>query len=285
MNVGRNPERVDVRTPARFREARVWSRALSEAEVAAADTRPDDGLVLWLDAVDARETRPGGDGFYFAFGGDFGPTTTPSDENFCQNGVVSADRTPHPAMGEIKKQQQYVDVVPVDLAKGVVEVLNRYDFTTLSEIAVGRFEVRADDRLLAEGTLPALDVAPHATKRFTLPLPALAPEAGVEHWLDLDLRPEGRHAVGEGGARPRARAAPPRTRQARLGARHGGAARAHRDRRHAAGHGREAPTSPTASIPPRASSPRSGRRAWSSWPGRCGPTSGALRTTTTAAAT
>ena len=159
LNVGRNPERVDVRTPARFKEARVWSRALSEAEVASADTRPDDGLVLWLDAADARETRPGGDGFYFAFGGDFGPTTTPSDENFCQNGVVSADRTPHPAMGEIKKQQQYVDVVPVDLAKGVVEVLNRYDFTTLSEIAVGRFEVRADDRLLAEGALPALDVA------------------------------------------------------------------------------------------------------------------------------
>ncbi len=185
LNVGRNPERVDVRTPARFKEARVWSRALSEAEVASADTRPDDGLVLWLDAADARETRPGGDGFYFAFGGDFGPTTTPSDENFCQNGVVSADRTPHPAMGEIKKQQQYVDVVPVDLAKGVVEVLNRYDFTTLSEVAVGRFEVRADDRLLAEGALPALDVPPHAKKRITLPLPALAPEPAVEHWLDL----------------------------------------------------------------------------------------------------
>jgi beta-galactosidase len=185
LNVGRNPERVDVRTPARFREARVWSRALSEAEIAAPDTRPDDALVLWLRAADAKETRPGGDGSYFAFGGDFGPTTTPSDENFCQNGVVSADRTPHPAMGEIKKRQQYVDVAPVDLARGVVEVLNRYDFTTLSEVAVGRFQVRADDRLVAEGAFPALDVAPHGTKRFTLPLPSLAPEPGVEHWLDL----------------------------------------------------------------------------------------------------
>jgi beta-galactosidase len=185
LNVGRNPERVDVRTPARFREARVYSRALTEAEVAAPASRRDDGLVLWLDVADARVTTPGGRTDYFAYGGDFGPTTTPSDENFCQNGVVSADRTPHPGMGEIRKQQQYVDVTGVDLAKGVVSILNRYDFTTLSEIVAGRYQVRADDRVLAEGALAALDVAPHATMPVTVPLPAIAPEPGVEYWLDL----------------------------------------------------------------------------------------------------
>jgi beta-galactosidase len=185
LNVGRNPERIDMRTPARFREARVWSRALTEAEVAAPDVRPTAGLVLWLDAADAKQVRPGGGGHYFAYGGDYGPTTTPSDENFCQNGVVSADRTPHPAMGEIKYQQQYVDVTPVDLARGVVAVLNRYDFTTLSEIATGRYELRADDRVVVEGALPALDIAPHGRRQVTLPLPALPPEPGVEYWLDV----------------------------------------------------------------------------------------------------
>jgi beta-galactosidase len=185
LNVGRNPERIDVRTPARFGEARVWSRALTEAEVRSPDSRRPDGLALWLDVADAREVAPAGREEYFAYGGDFGPTTTPSDENFCQNGVVSADRTPHPALGEIEKQQQYVDVKPIDLAKGVVSILNRYDFTTLSEIAVGRYEVRADDSLLAEGTLPPLDVPPHAEKTFTLPLPEIVPEPGVEYWLDL----------------------------------------------------------------------------------------------------
>ena len=184
LNVGRNPERIDARTPARFREARVWSRALGEAEVAAA-TRPADGLALWLDLGDARQVEPGGEGYYFAYGGDFGPSTTPSDENFCQNGVVSADRTPHPAMGEIKAMQQYVDVTPVDLAKGTVAVRNDYDFTTLSELASGRFELRADDRLLAQGALPALDIAPHATRTLTLPLPPVVAEPGVEYWLDL----------------------------------------------------------------------------------------------------
>jgi beta-galactosidase len=184
LNVGRNPERIDMRTPARFREARVWARALTEAEVAAS-ARPSEALVLWLDVADAKQARPGGGGLYFAYGGDFGPTTTPSDENFCQNGVVSADRTPHPALGEIKTRQQYVDVAPVDLAKGVVSILNRYDFTTLSEIATGRYEVRADDRSVAEGTLGPLDIPPHGKRSVTVPVPTITPEPGVEYWLDL----------------------------------------------------------------------------------------------------
>jgi beta-galactosidase len=184
LNVGRNPERIDMRTPARFREARVYSRALTEAEVAS-DTRPTEGLVLWLDVADARTVPAARGDFYFAYGGDFGPTTTPSDENFCQNGVVSADRTPHPALAEIRWHQQYVEVVPLDLAKGAIEIRNRYDFTTLSEVATGRYTIRAGDRLLASGKLPPLDVPPHEARPFRVPLPAIEPSPGVEHWLDL----------------------------------------------------------------------------------------------------
>ncbi len=141
--------------------------------------------MLWLELADAKQVAPGGSGSYFAYGGDFGPSTTPSDENFCQNGVVSADRTPHPGLGEIKAMQQYVAVRPLDLSRGVVEIENRYDFTTLSEIARGRYLVRADDRVIAEGGLPPLDIAPHAGKTMVVPLPRVTPEAGVEYWLDL----------------------------------------------------------------------------------------------------
>ena len=185
LNVGRNPERIDMRTPARFREARVYARALGDAEVAAPEARGAQGLALWLDLADAKQAKPGGGGSYFAYGGDYGPSTTPSDENFCQNGVISADRTPHPGMGEIKKQQQYVDVTPVDLAKGIVAVENGYDFTILSEIAAGRYEVRADDRVVAQGPLPALDLAPHGKTEINVPMPKVTPEPGVEYWLDV----------------------------------------------------------------------------------------------------
>ncbi len=151
----------------------------------AAPTRTEDGLVLWLDLADAKQVAPGGNGSYFAYGGDFGPTTTPSDENFCQNGVVSADRTPHPAMGEIKAMQQPVDVRPLDLSRGEIAIENGYDFTTLSEIAKGRYLVRADDRVIGEGALPPLDIAPRASKTIVVPLPPITPEPGVEYWLDL----------------------------------------------------------------------------------------------------
>jgi beta-galactosidase len=185
VNVGRNPERIDERTPARFREARIYARALGEAEVAGLESRSSDGLVLWLDVADAKEVTPGGGGFFLGYGGDYGPTTTPSDENFCQNGVVTADRVPQPSMGEIRKMQQYVDTHVVDLAKGQVRVDNGYDFTNLAEILSGRYEVRADDRVIAEGALAPLDIAPHSSKTLTVPLPAITPEAGVEYWLDL----------------------------------------------------------------------------------------------------
>jgi beta-galactosidase len=182
VNVGRNPERIDRRTPARFREAQIYARALSEAEVAAPESRPPDAL--WLEVADAKVVKPGGHGFFLGYGGDFGPTTTPSDENFCQNGVVTADRVPQPAMGEIRKMQQYVDTHAVDLAKGEVRVDNGYDFTNLAEVLAGRYEVRADDRVIAEGLAP-LDVPPHASRTLTVPLPGIAPEPGVEYWLDL----------------------------------------------------------------------------------------------------
>ena len=43
-----------------------------------------------------------------AYGGDFGDT--PNDRQFCMNGLVFADRTPHPALTEAKHQQQYFPV-------------------------------------------------------------------------------------------------------------------------------------------------------------------------------
>ncbi|WP_162866721.1 glycoside hydrolase family 2 TIM barrel-domain containing protein, partial [Escherichia coli] len=41
---------------------------------------------------------------YWAYGGDFGDT--PNDRQFCLNGLVFADRTPHPALFEAQRAQQ-----------------------------------------------------------------------------------------------------------------------------------------------------------------------------------
>jgi beta-galactosidase len=187
VNIRRNPDRLDYRTPTRVREVRIYDRALGDAELRDEGVRGADGLVLWLDTADIA-AGPSRAGTYFAYGGDFGPPGTPSDENFNQNGLVSADRTPHPGLAEVKKAQQFVEVTPVALDRGEVQVTNWFDHSVLSEQFTGTWEVRADDRVIGSGTMPPLALEPRASARITLALPAISPEPGVEYWLDVTYR-------------------------------------------------------------------------------------------------
>ena len=69
---------------------------------------------------------------YWAYGGDFGPATIPSLGNFCLNGIVFPDRSPQPALHEVKKAYQYAGIKAIDLKKGLIEVHNEYAFSNLS---------------------------------------------------------------------------------------------------------------------------------------------------------
>src|SRR6185369_12364147 len=73
-----------------------------------------------------------GDKTFWAYGGDFGPAGTPSDDNFCCNGLVTPDREPHPGLFQVKHIYQYVHCTMTDAATRVVEVKNRYDFINLA---------------------------------------------------------------------------------------------------------------------------------------------------------
>ncbi|MGU0160977.1 glycoside hydrolase family 2 TIM barrel-domain containing protein [Escherichia coli] len=58
-----------------------------------------------------------------AYGGDFGDT--PNDRPFCMNGLVFADRTPHPALTEAKHAQQFFQF---RLLERKIEVTSEYMF-------------------------------------------------------------------------------------------------------------------------------------------------------------
>jgi len=131
---------------------------------------------------------PGEKKTFWAYGGDFGPPGTPSDDNFCCNGLVSPDRKPHPALPQVKKVYQYVHARPVDLAKGTVELKNWYDFINLGDIATCTWQIMADNRVLQSGELGDLNLAPRASKQLTIPFRPIQPEAGVEYFLDLSFK-------------------------------------------------------------------------------------------------
>ena len=61
---------------------------------------------------------------FWAYGGDFGKDA-PSDGNFLCNGIVSPDRTPHPAMAEVKYAYQNVGFEMTDATQGKFLITNR----------------------------------------------------------------------------------------------------------------------------------------------------------------
>ncbi len=139
----------------------------------------------WVDQGFAAKTGEGE--AYWTFGGDYGPPDVPSDGNFCCNGLVAPDRTPHPALFEVKRVYQYVQLLPADLAAGRIELRNRYAFLGLDRFDLG-WELAADGKALAEGTVDRPAVAPGGSRVVRLPLPKFHPRPGVEYFLTLSLR-------------------------------------------------------------------------------------------------
>ena len=66
---------------------------------------------------------------YFAYGGDFGDEI--NDKNFCINGLIFPDRTPHPALLEYKKLIQPIAANIIDMEQGIVDIVNKHDFVSM----------------------------------------------------------------------------------------------------------------------------------------------------------
>jgi beta-galactosidase len=123
----------------------------------------------------------------WGYGGDFGPPGTPSDNNFNINGIVQPDRVPHPSAFEVKHVYQWIDVAPVDLAAGVLEVTNSYAFRRTDDVDM-TWTVLADGVPSDSGTVvDSLPLAPHERMRVRVPWHLSTPEPGVQYYLDVRL--------------------------------------------------------------------------------------------------
>ena len=128
------------------------------------------------------------DGGFWAYGGDFGDKT-PSDGNFCCNGLVNPDRSPHPAMQEVKKVYQNIRFINRGQEGGVlnIRVHNRFFFTDLREFEF-RYSIEADGQTVAGGRLSDIEAAPG--KRADLDPVELnrAMEPGVTYTVTVSAR-------------------------------------------------------------------------------------------------
>jgi len=123
---------------------------------------------------------------YYAYGGDYGEHM-PTDNSFLNNGIVFPDRTPQPALYEVKKAHEYINFKH----KGInshheirVLVENLYDFTNLNQF---NFTVciKADGKILKTTVLDNLDIETHTGKLIRIKLEGIDYKKNTEYFTEI----------------------------------------------------------------------------------------------------
>lgn len=123
------------------------------------------GGFIW-DFVDQAIRRVDEDGRdLWLYGGDFDEEI--SHRYFCANGIVAADRTPHPSLYEVKKVYQEIKVYPADLSVGRVGIQNKYSFLSLDHVRL-LWNISEDGIEIMKGQIDDLHAGPKETAEISL---------------------------------------------------------------------------------------------------------------------
>lgn len=108
----------------------------------------EDGQEKWLYGGDFRE---GNSSFYF-----------------CANGIIGADRIPHPAYYEVKQVYSNISAVEVNADKQIFAVKNKNYFVTL-DYCYAQWQITRDGKKIESGKISLDGIAPQTQKEFTIP--------------------------------------------------------------------------------------------------------------------
>ena len=116
----------------------------------------------WCDHSVYMGTTPDGKSKYY-YGGDWDEII--NDGNFCMDGLVYPDRTPHTGLLEVKNVYR-----PVRLIKSKdneYTFKNTLDFTNLDGVVELEYRILTDGKLIKKGTIP-MKAKPHGTMKIKL---------------------------------------------------------------------------------------------------------------------
>lgn len=124
---------------------------------------------------------------YYRYGGDFGDD--PSNKDFCIDGLIMPDRTPSPGLYEYKKVIEPITTTAVDIQKGIINLLSRYDFANLDRFNLV-YKVMEDDVILQTGFMPVPSIEARANKDITLPydLSAIKVKPGAHYYVNISYQ-------------------------------------------------------------------------------------------------
>ena len=84
---------------------------------------------------------------------------TGSNVYFCANGIIGADRKPHPQIVEVKHGYQNIGITAVDTSNGEFKLKNKFLFTNLSDFNC-KWVIKAEGEEVLSGELGKIECAP-----------------------------------------------------------------------------------------------------------------------------
>ena len=191
-------------------KVRVYSRALTQDELkkqAAADSgsgayayaETDDCVLMWMDFSKAdvhlddsywdyygENGREDMSGRYYAYGDCWGDTVHHYD--YCNNGLVSSDRTPQPELAEVKYvyQSVWITADTADILKKQVSVYNENTHTDTSRYNIN-WSLTEDGKVIDSGRIDEV-IGARETKILDVPFTMPAElKADGEYFLNFDI--------------------------------------------------------------------------------------------------
>lgn len=84
---------------------------------------------------------------------------TGSNVYFCANGIIGADRKPHPQIVEVKHGYQNIGITAIDASNGEFKLKNKFLFTNLSDFNC-KWVIKAEGEEVLSGELGKIECAP-----------------------------------------------------------------------------------------------------------------------------
>jgi len=123
---------------------------------------------------------------YYAYGGDYGEHM-PTDNTFLNNGIVFPDRSPQPALYEVKKAHEFINFKDKGINRSNelrVLVENLYDFTNLDQFTITA-NIKADGVVLKTINVGNISVETHTGKIIRINLDNINFKENTEYFVEF----------------------------------------------------------------------------------------------------
>ncbi len=131
------------------------------------------GLVWeWCDHVVVTDVKFGKP--QYGYGGDSGEEI--HDGNFCMDGLVYPDRTPHTGLLEYKNCIKPVSIKLTERSIGEFELYNRYDFLDPADTLNLSYVIERNGEALTSGEVPMPSMKPHTKAKILIPIEQMGGE-------------------------------------------------------------------------------------------------------------